>query len=137
MLVHAVFILKFIYISPDLPGKKRKHSSRMRTARLTMLGCPGSVSRGVCPGGVCPGGVWGCPGRCVSRSVCPERCPGGVQGMCVQGVCLGAVWGVFRGVCVQGGVRGCQGGVQGCESTGVCPGGVFRGVSRGGTPPDP
>ena len=74
---------------------------------------------------------------CVSRGVCPERCPGGVQGMCVQGVCLGAVWGC-SGVCVSRGVsRGCQGGVQGGESRGVCPGGVFRGVSRGGTPQDP
>ena len=130
MLVHAVFILKFIYISPDIPGKKKKHSSRMRTARLTMLGCPGSVSRR-CVSRGCRG---------VSREVCVQGCmsrelfKGSPRNVC-SGVCLGAVWGV-RG-CVSRGCQGCQGGVQGCGSRGVFPGGVFRGVSRGGTSQDP
>ena len=121
MLVRAVFILKFIYISPDIPGKKRKHSSRMRTARLTMLGSPGSVSRGClgvsrevcvqgcmsrevfreCPRNVCPGGVsWGCLGGC--SGMCVSRgCQRGVKGVsrgesprgCVQGVCSGVCLG--------------------------------------------
>ena len=59
---------KYNYFNFKDVSLTRKHSSKMRTARLLIMGV---VSRGVCPGGcVCPMGC--AQGRCVQA-----ECPGG------------------------------------------------------------